>query len=91
MTVAETLARRITGVRYADLPNEAVHWARVAILDTVGCTLAGAGEPCAQIAGRVAMSNGPALVFGTSRRVAPLDAALINGTASHALLSSPML
>ncbi len=85
MTIAETLAERIASVRYEALPEAAVHWARVAILDTVGCTLAGANEPCAQIAGRVAASNGPCLVFGTSRRVAPLDAALINGTASHAL------
>lgn len=85
MSIAEALAERIASVRYDMLPADAVHWARVAILDTVGCTLAGAGEPCAQIAGRVAMSSGPSLVFGSTRRVAPLDAALINGTASHAL------
>ena len=36
------------------LPPEAVHWAKVAILDTVGCTLAGATEPCARIVDRVA-------------------------------------
>jgi 2-methylcitrate dehydratase PrpD len=67
------------------LPDSAVHWAQVAILDTVGCTLAGASEPCARIVARVTASNGPCLVFGTDQRVAPLDAALINGTASHAL------
>src|SRR5579863_1681626 len=85
MTIAEALAERIGGVRYNVLPEAAVHWARVAILDTVGCTLAGAGEPCARIVSRVTASNGPCLVFGTAQRVAPLDAAAINGTAAHAL------
>ena len=51
MTIAEILAERIAGVRYDALPEDAVHWARVAILDTVGCTLAGASEPCARIVG----------------------------------------
>ncbi len=85
MTIAETLAERIAAVRFDALPPDAVHWARVAILDTVGCTLAGASEPCARIVARVTASSGPCLVFGTAQRVAPLDAALINGTASHAL------
>jgi len=85
MTIAEDLANRIATVRFDALPEEAAHWARVAILDTVGCTLAGASEPCARIAARVSASNGPCLVFGTHQRVAPLDAALINGTAAHAL------
>ena len=85
MTIAETLAERIAAVRFDALPPDAVHWARVAILDTVGCTLAGASEPCARIVARVSASSGPCLVFGTAQRVAPLDAALINGTASHAL------
>src|ERR1700757_781622 len=85
MTIAEILAERIAGVRYDALPEAALHWARVAILDTVGCTLAGASEPCARIVARVTASGGPCLIFGTGERVAPLDAALINGTASHAL------
>src|SRR6478672_4343043 len=85
MTITESLAERIAGVRYDALPEAAMHWARVAILDTVGCTLAGASEPCALIVARVTAAGGPCLVFGTAQRVAPLDAALINGTASHAL------
>lgn len=87
MTIALELADRIISVTYASLPPDAPHWARVAILDTVGVTLAGASEPCARIAARVLVggSVGPSLVFGTDRRVAPLDAALINGTAGHAL------
>jgi len=88
MTIARDLADRIAGVTYSALPETASHWARVAILDTVGCTLAGASEPCARIVTQVTTPyavTGPSLVFGTQNRVAPLDAALINGTASHAL------
>jgi 2-methylcitrate dehydratase PrpD len=88
MTIAETLAARIAGVSYDALPDAVLHWAKVAIMDTVGCILAGADEPCARIAGRVAAiggANGPCVVFGTARRVGPMDAAAINGTAAHAL------
>lgn len=88
MTIAEGLAERVVSVTFDQLPEPALHWAKVAILDTVGCTLAGANEPCAQIVGRVAITGtagGDCLVFGTDRHVGPLDAALINGTAAHAL------
>ena len=88
MTIAETLATRIAAVSYDSLPDEARHWAKVAIMDTVGCILAGAHEPCARIAGQVAAlggASGPCVVFGTEHRVGPMDAAAINGTASHAL------
>jgi 2-methylcitrate dehydratase PrpD len=86
MTILEGIAERIAAITYADLPREAVHWAKVAILDTVGVTLAGASEPCAQIVERVLGSSpGECLIFGSNRRTAALDAALINGTAAHAL------
>ena len=90
MTIIEGIAERIGAIRYAGLPAEAVHWAKMAILDTVGVTLAGAAEPCAQIVERVlatgaASTDGECLIFGSDRRAAPLDAALINGTAAHAL------
>ena len=88
MTIIEGIAERIAAITYDDLPAEAVEWAKMAILDTVGVTLAGAGEPCAQIVERVlgaARRAGECLIFGSDRRAAPLDAALINGTAAHAL------
>jgi 2-methylcitrate dehydratase PrpD len=87
-TIIEGIAERIGRVSYADLPEEAVHWAKAAILDTVGVTLAGAAEPCTRIVARVLGAGsgaGGTLIFGTDRRAAPLDAALINGTAAHAL------
>jgi 2-methylcitrate dehydratase PrpD len=88
VTIIDGIAERIGAISYAGLPAEAVHWAKVAVLDTVGVTLAGAAEPCARIVGQVLAAGaggGECLIFGTGRRAAPLDAALINGTASHAL------
>jgi 2-methylcitrate dehydratase PrpD len=85
MGFALELAKRITALRYEDLPPEAVHWAKVGILDTVGVTLAGADDPSATIVAGVLSGNGPSLVLGTAKRTHPLDAALVNGTASHAL------
>jgi len=86
MQLAYELARRSAALRFEDLPLEAVHWAKVGILDTVGVTVAGSVEPCARILGRV-VSHGPgaSLLFGSADRAGALDAALINGTAAHAL------
>ena len=89
MTIAGELARRIKTFRYDDIPDTAVTWAKVGILDTIGVTLAGAGEECVSIVKRVQgiseeTDSGPCLIFGGGR-AGPLDAALINGTASHAL------
>jgi 2-methylcitrate dehydratase PrpD len=85
MTIATELAGRICAITYPDLPAEAIHWAKVGLLDTVGVTLAGAPEPCAQVALGVSPEAGPALVFGSRRRLSVSNAAFVNGTASHAL------
>jgi 2-methylcitrate dehydratase PrpD len=95
MTLIDGIAERLAAIAYDDLPPAAVQWAKTAILDTVGVTLAGAREPCAQIVERVLASppgnstgnstTGACLIFGTDRRAGPLDAALVNGTAAHAL------
>jgi len=88
MSLADQLAQRIVGIGYSDLPAEARRWARAAILDTVGVALAGAHEDAPTMAAAalgIGAAPGPCLVFGTSRRVDPLSAALVNGTAAHAL------
>ena len=86
--LAVALAERITAMRYADLPGDAVHWSKVALIDTLACALASAQEDAPRIAERVAAQYGgagPALLWGTNRRASVLDAAAINGTAAHAL------
>jgi 2-methylcitrate dehydratase PrpD len=85
VTIATALAERIHAFTYDGLPEAAVERAKTGILDTVGVTLAGSLEPCARIALRVSASSGPALVFGLAKRLSVTDAALVNGTASHAL------
>jgi len=86
MSIAIELAQRITALNYDSLPPAAVRWAKVGILDTVGVTLAGSREDTARLAARaLGSSPGPSQVFGNDQRVNPLDAALINGAASHAL------
>jgi 2-methylcitrate dehydratase PrpD len=87
-SIAVEIARRIVAMRYQDLPEQAIQWAKIGILDTVAVTLAGSVEDCVRILQGVAgvgAAAGPSLVFGGDRRVPTLDAALINGTAAHAL------
>jgi len=88
MSLARQLAERVTALRHEDFPPEATAWGKVAVLDTLGVTLAGSGEEAPRIVEDVLelqSGDGPCLVFGASRRVRPLDAALVNGTAAHAL------
>jgi 2-methylcitrate dehydratase PrpD len=86
MSIAVELAKRINALRYETLPREAIHWAKVGILDTVGVTLAGSGEDAARLAARaLGLSTGRSVVFGQERRASALDAAVVNGAASHAL------
>src|SRR5687767_13689660 len=88
MAIAEELAKRIVSMRYEDLPAEAVQWAKISFVDTIGCAFAGIEEQAPQIAQKVltgGKSAGPSLIWGTTRRAMPLDAASINGTATHAL------
>ena len=71
MTILEQLAENIAAVRFEDLPAAAVRWAKAAVLDTVGVTLAGAAEDCARIVAGVLGSSdegGPAMVEGASFR-----------------------
>jgi 2-methylcitrate dehydratase PrpD len=88
VTLARQIADRIHALQIEDVSPVARSWVRSAFVDTVGCTLAGMAEAAPHILLRVpgvAESPGPALVFATNRRTSVLDAALVNGTASHAL------
>jgi 2-methylcitrate dehydratase PrpD len=87
-TLATQLAERIHALRYDDITPDAHDWTASAFVDTVGCILAGINDGGPQILLKVpgiATAPGPALIIGTSRRTSVLDAALVNGTASHAL------
>ena len=88
MSVARRLATLIDATRDDVLPDPSIYWSKIGLLDTLGVTLAGAIEDCARIATEATLSDdatGPSVIIGTRRRVSALDAALINGTAAHAL------
>jgi len=62
-------------------------WAEDAILDWFAVTLAGSREPLSLILAETAREEGtgPARLVGHKDGLAPLNAALVNGAASHAL------
>jgi len=88
MTLARQIADRIHALRFEDITARTLDWMRSAFVDTVGVTLAGMAEDGPRILLRVAgvaTSPGASLVFASATRTSALDAALVNGIASHAL------
>jgi 2-methylcitrate dehydratase PrpD len=72
--------------RYEDLPPALVVQAKRHILDTFGATLAGSVSEVAKQAQQVFEGEtGETLVWGTGLRVGAIQAAMLNGVASHAL------
>lgn len=86
--VTQALARRIQAIRYEALPPAVVTVARQCILDWVAVTLRAADEPLVvmlvdQV--RAEGGNGQAGLVGRAGQVSARQAALVNGSASHAL------
>ena len=89
---ASGLTRRLVAqalaLRWESLPGGVQELARQALLDWVAVTLAGAHEPLVERifeASCAEAGRGLATILGRSMRLAPSQAALVNGTASHAL------
>jgi 2-methylcitrate dehydratase PrpD len=87
--ITTALATFLAGVRFEHLPDRAVHEARRAVLDWVGCALAGSRH---ETVGRLLAafdalgSTGPATVLGQAgRKLSLLDAAVANGQMGHVL------
>ncbi|MGD9891120.1 MAG: MmgE/PrpD family protein [Dehalococcoidia bacterium] len=86
--VTRVLAESGRRVRYDDLPADVVTRAKQCVLDWLGVTLTGSGEPLARILRDEAREQGgheQATLIGSGGRVATQQAALVNGAASHAL------
>lgn len=87
------LAASVAGLAHDDLPPDVILVARQCTLDTLGVTIAGAGQPAAEVLrGALGIAGadgsggqGLATVLGTTARAEPVSAALANGTAGHAL------
>jgi 2-methylcitrate dehydratase PrpD len=86
--LTRALAEQALAVRYETLSEEARALARQCILDYIACTLPGAAEPLTgMVFAELADQGGKetATVIGHAQRLPPLSAALVNGSASHAL------
>ena len=89
MNACEQLAQNVVNTTYEDLPTEAVETARKVLLDTLGVSIAGAGEAGGSELVKMFSSVGGApesVVVGYGDLMLPAHvAALINGTTAHTL------
>lgn len=86
--VTRWLADRAAGVTFADLPEAAITVTQHCILDWFAVTLPGASEPTTRILREELLEDGAtpvASLVGSLDRTSASHAAIINGTASHAL------
>lgn len=80
------LARWSSALAAAQVPNSATTWAKHALLDWFGVTIAGSREDLAPLLlEEFGGSDGPVTLVALNARAKAHDAALINGTLSHAL------
>ncbi|MBI11284.1 MAG: MmgE/PrpD family protein [Rhodospirillaceae bacterium] len=82
------LSQNSMSFTHDSLPAEAVEVARHCFLDWLGVTLAGSTEPLARILLEDAIAAGgkpQSTIIGDGRKVSMQQAALINGSAGHAL------
>ena len=80
------LARWSSALAASQIPDNATLWAKHALLDWFGVTIAGAREDLAPLLlEEFGGKEGPVTLIGLNARAKAHDAALINGTLSHAL------
>jgi 2-methylcitrate dehydratase PrpD len=87
-TIAERIATWSSGLRFDALPRDVVHAAKRCIVDVVGVGLAAARHPLTRRVldfVRREYARGAAGALASADRFSPVGAALVNGTASHAL------
>lgn len=87
-SITRKAAEFVANFEFAAVPNEAVHAARIGIVDCVGVMLAGAQEPAVGLVAGIATpasgsNDAPPAVNGL--RYGAADAALVNGVAAHVL------
>jgi 2-methylcitrate dehydratase PrpD len=81
------LARFASGLRYDDIPPDAVERMKLSVLDSIGCCLYGATLPWTRQVAALAEAEGArpvASLMGMGKRTSVALAALVNGTAGHA-------
>ena len=88
MEITKALSEYIVKLKFSDLPKDVVEGAKLCFLDWLGVTLSGSKEPLTNILATVAEEQGgkpQATLIGRKKKASLLQAALINGAASHAL------
>jgi 2-methylcitrate dehydratase PrpD len=88
LPITQTLARLGMSFRHETLPEDVRFLARQCFLDWLGVTLAGSREPLTQILLEEVGEEGgnpQALLIGLGRKATIHQAAMVNGSASHAL------
>jgi 2-methylcitrate dehydratase PrpD len=88
MDITARIAQFVAQTDYANFPAPALATAKVAVRDCLGVALAGSKDEAAEICGRIARqdnANGDASVIGQQFTTSAGQAALVNGTAAHAL------
>jgi 2-methylcitrate dehydratase PrpD len=87
-SLTEQLASHWARTGYDDLPHDVVAGIKDHILDTLAVALAGARTPevrrVVDALTRVSAGATGSTVWGSSQRLAPAQAALVNGTSAHA-------
>lgn len=86
--LTQQLASFVINTRESDVPPDVLDGARDALVDTLGCALAGSLDEGSEIAQRWVRETGAraqATVIGTQLSTSPAEAAFANGLASHAL------
>src|SRR5262245_10387319 len=81
-------AATVSRLRYGDLPESVIELAKQCLLDVLGTSIAGSREPAAVTVSDYVtceVSSGRCTVFGTDTTLPASSAALVNGTAGHAL------
>ena len=89
-TLTESLADYWSAARYEDLPPETIRLAKRFLIDTLAAGIAGANTEVAEIVRRtiqtsLGVSAGASVLWGRGDTLPAREAALVNGTASHAL------
>ncbi len=88
MEATKKIAEYVTTTNLEDFPNEAIEAAKGAIMDCLGCALAGSVEPRAAILSEFVRSTGggpAASVIGRGFKTSAPEATLVNGAMGHAL------
>lgn len=81
------VARWAARLKYNDIPREVVAYAKMLLLDGIGCTILGsrrqAGKHLFDFVGRTSNERPEATVWGQGRKVSVRSAALVNGASAH--------